>query len=57
MTQTLKGKSMVHKNNYCRDSKRISIGGRARLIKCRNNGVNSLRLISIPVIKSQNGFY
>ena len=57
MTQTLKGKSMVHKNNYCRDSKRISIGGRARLIKCRNNGVNRLGLISIPVIKSQNGFY
>ena len=30
MTQTLKGKKviiMVHENNNCRDSKRISIGG------------------------------
>ena len=47
----------VHKNNYCRDNKRISIGGRVQLIKYPDNGINSVRLMSIPVIKSQNAFY
>ena len=35
----------VHKNNYCRGSKRFSIGGRVRLIKCPYNGINSVRIV------------
>ena len=45
---------MVHKNNYCRDSKTILVGGRVRLIKCPYSSINRM---SIPVIKSQNAFY
>ena len=48
---------MVHNNNFCRDGKIISTDGRVRLIKCPYKGVNSVRLMSIPVIKSQNAFY
>ena len=45
---------MVHKNNYCRDSKTILVGGRVRLIKCPYSSISRM---SIPVIKSQNAFY
>ena len=45
---------MIHKNNYCRDSKTILVGGRVRLIKCPYSSINRM---SIPVIKSQNAFY
>ena len=48
---------MVHKNNYFRDSERISIGGTVRMIKCPYNSIISVRLMSIQVVKSQNGFY
>ena len=34
-----------------------TLKGRVRLIKCSDNGVNSVQLMSIPVIKSQNVFY
>ena len=48
---------MVHKNNYCRHSKTMLGGGRVRLIKCPYSSINSIGLMSIPVIKSQNAFY
>ena len=47
----------VHKINYGRDSNRSGAGGRVRLIKCSYNGINSVRLMSIPMIKSQSAFY
>ena len=39
---------MVHKNN-CRDSKRISIGGRVRLIKCPYNVIDSVQLSRVKM--------
>ena len=47
----------VHKNKYCRGSKRTSIGGRVRLIKFPYNGINKVQRMSIPVVSSQNAFY
>ena len=60
MTQTLKGTrwSLWYiKATTVRDSEIISISGRVRLIIYPYNGFNSVRLIGIRVIESQNAFY
>ena len=48
---------MVHKTIIVRGSKRISIAGRGRQIKCPYNGFNSVQLMSVRDIESQNAFY
>ena len=35
----------VQKGNYCRDSKRMFIGGSVRLIKYPYNGINSVLIV------------
>ena len=60
MTQTLKETrwSLWYiKATTVRDSEIISISGRVRLIIYPYNGFNSVRLIGIRVIESQNAFY
>ena len=47
---------MVHKTIIARDNDRISITGRVLQTKCPYNGFNSVRLMSIRVIESQNAF-
>ena len=48
---------MVNKTIIVRDSYRISRVERVRQIRCPSNGLNSVRLMSIRVIESQNTFY
>ena len=48
---------IVHKATILRDSERIFIAGRFRQMKYPYNGFNSVWLITIRVIQSQNTFY
>ena len=48
---------MVHKTILVQDSEILSVAGRVRQIQCPHNGYNSVRLMSIRVIESQNPFY
>ena len=47
----------VNKTVIVRDSDRISIAGRVRLIKCPCSGFNGVRLLSIRDIENKNAFH
>ena len=48
---------MVHQTIIIRDSDRIFTAGRVQQIKCPYKGFNSVCVMGIQVIESQNPFY
>ena len=42
---------MVHKTIFIQDNKKIFIAGQVRQFKCPYNCLNSVRLMSVPIIK------
>ena len=42
---------MVHKTIFIQDSKKMFIVGQVRQFKCPYNCLNSIRLMSVPIIK------